>query len=869
MISVGLCLVAVRVLNVLVPRQLGLLVNSLGHANSVQPFMELSIFVGLSLLDSSIGIEALRAYLWLSVENQAYKSIDNASFNHIMSLSSDFHDSKQSGELYQAMHQGRSVIELLETMLYQLVPMSLDLVIACFYVYYLFDAYMVLIVTSTMVIYLWASAFLVAKQIPARRINLAAWRRAFQVLYDTMGGWKTVSYFNRMRHAQETYLNITTVHLESRRVVHVLYFVADGIKGLILDAGLYGACFYAVYQVMYNNSSVGQFVTLFTYWSNLAGPLNTLSSAYREIAGNLADAEELLLLFQTKPSIVDGPAELRLDEAQVDFEHVKFSYDGKKQILNDVNFHVKPGKTIALIGETGGGKSTILKLLFRFYDVTEGSILIDGQDIRNVTLESLRECIGVVPQDPSLFNDTIMNNLRYAKLDATTEEIVEACKAAAIHDKILTFTDGYMSKVGENGVRLSGGELQRIAIARAILKNPKIILLDEATSSVDSETEEKIQEALKRLSQGRTTFVVAHRLSTVTDADLIIVIKDGAILEQGPPAELLKSKGKYYTLWAKQMGIQTSDEDIKIPIEENKGQEPSIGDTPKISQLETHSGNELPQTENETSKKDSKRLTPRKVSSSKHRVFSFGKKKFRPDAPEFVPHYQQATAASASQENLNDHEASSHGHSHKVNVKSLGQEKKQRTRKRKGKQDSFADASHGVSTVNTSGNGSYDAAVAHESAANKDDVQKAKKSRFNRRHQSKSEPPKEGLQQSQADGASEFDETAIGSAEGLPARNPLRRVTAPSDPPLGPPVVLSGNQARRRRRQQYWKSKTRDMASTTPPTQSSGTGQDWSSDGPSTAPPTVPFTSPAGGVTPMNEVEGALGGHAVRFTAGF
>ena len=271
----------------------------------------------------------------------------------------------------------------------------------------------------------------------------------------------------------------------------------------------------------------------------------------------LVDAEELLRLFRTKPSIRDGPNEFCVHGGHVIFEKVCFSYDNKKDNIKDLSFSTRQGQKIALVGETGAGKSTILKLLFRFYDVSSGSISIDGQDIRTVTLDSLRDQIGVVPQDASLFNDTIVANVRYAKLDATDEEVMSACKAAAIHEKILSFTDGYQTKVGEHGVKLSGGELQRIAIARAILKDPKIILLDEATSSVDSETEGKIQEGLKRLSQGRTTFVVAHRLSTIMDSDVIIVIKDGAILEEGSPKELLGKgkKGKYYRLWTKQMGI--------------------------------------------------------------------------------------------------------------------------------------------------------------------------------------------------------------------------------------------------------------------------------------------------------------------------
>ena len=287
-------------------------------------------------------------------------------------------------------------------------------------------------------------------------------------------------------------------------------------------------------------------------------PLGYLSRIYRNTVSDLIDAEQLLELFQTPISIKDGPKEIEYNKGQVDFQNVDFFYDEKKEVLKDISFRVNPGQTVALVGTTGSGKSTILKLLFRFYDVKGGSIRIDDQDLRDVSVSSLRELIGVVPQDSTMFNDTVLANVRYAKLDATEEEVMEACKSAAIHDDIIDFPKGYQSQVGERGVKLSGGQLQRISIARAILKNPKIILLDEATSAVDSETEGKIQAALEKLAKNRTTFVVAHRLSTVNNADLILVVEKGKILEQGSPADLMKSKGKYYSLWMKQLGLRNA-----------------------------------------------------------------------------------------------------------------------------------------------------------------------------------------------------------------------------------------------------------------------------------------------------------------------
>lgn len=586
--------------------------------------------------------------------------------------------------------------------------------------------------------------------------------------------------------------------------------------------------------------------------------------------GNLVDAEQLLELFQTKPTVKDGFNHLRLSTGRVDFEHVKFSYDGKKQIINDVSFRVEPGQTIALIGETGGGKSTILKLLFRFYDVTGGIIAVDGQDIRTLTLESLREQIGVVPQDPSLFNDTILSNVRYAKLDATDAEVVEACKAAAIHDKILTFTDGYHSKVGEHGVKLSGGELQRIAIARAILKDAKIILLDEATSSVDSETEGKIQDALKILSKGRTTFVVAHRLSTIVDADRIIVIKDGAILEQGPPAELLRSKGKYYRLWTKQMGIQdvpdnpergSEEAEKDIDSETKRGKQKEQAEkSPKLNQESNRS-------QSDPGKK-AKRPDSKKALSSAHMAV-FGanvKRMFRADAPEFIPQYQRGTVASRGDESHDHGESSAHCHGHEaVSGKSTEKDKRHRSRKRKAKQDGSAAPSDGAPNVD----GSSEAQPPPDVPGKRDPEPESRRSHFARRHQSKSEPGAQGLVQSQGDGTSDFENEPSGSGEVRPMLHQYRRVTEPSGTPLGPSNPRDRPQGQRRYRQRHWRARHRDGSGAGGSGVQSSASRDWSSDSPSAGPPTVPFASPAGGVTPMNEAEGqGHGGAGLRFEGG-
>lgn len=284
-----------------------------------------------------------------------------------------------------------------------------------------------------------------------------------------------------------------------------------------------------------------------------------LGHSYRQLASDLIDAERLLELFKKESEIQDGPLTLsaKPGTGKIEFSKVYFGYHKERNVIEDFSFTADPGQTIALVGETGSGKSTTLKTLMRFYDVTSGSITIDGYDVREFTVHSLREMFGFVPQNAALFNTSILENVRYGRLEASDEEVYQACRAAAIHDRIISFPDGYNTKVGERGVKVSGGELQRIAIARVILKNPQIVLLDEATSALDTHTESKIQEALRNLTAGRTTIVIAHRLSTVTSADQILVVDKGRIVERGSHSELLQMGGRYVGLWEKQTMVSS------------------------------------------------------------------------------------------------------------------------------------------------------------------------------------------------------------------------------------------------------------------------------------------------------------------------
>ncbi len=337
------------------------------------------------------------------------------------------------------------------------------------------------------------------------------------------------------------------------------------VQNLVFTLGLMITCFIAAYQVTVGQRRVGDFVALLTYMAQLQAPLNFFGTFYRSVQMAMINSERLLELFKERPTVVDEPnaQELPTCQGEVRFNDVKFSYDPRKPALNGLDFQCRPGTTTALVGESGGGKSTVFRLLFRFYNLGGGSIQIDGHDVKDITIDSLRRHVGVVPQDTVLFNETLMYNLKYARPSATDEEVHDACRAASIHEKILNFPDGYKTRVGERGLKLSGGEKQRVAIARTILKDPRIILLDEATAALDTETEQHIQLALDKLSQGRTTLVIAHRLSTITTADQILVLHAGKVAESGSHEDLLALKGRYASMWRKQIRAQQAAEQAK------------------------------------------------------------------------------------------------------------------------------------------------------------------------------------------------------------------------------------------------------------------------------------------------------------------
>ena len=381
-----------------------------------------------------------------------------------------------------------------------------------------------------------------------------------------MVSYETVKYFNAEQYEFGRYRGAVRDFQKAEYKVLISLNIMNVSQNLVFTLGLLITCFIAAYQVTTGQRKVGKFVALLTYMAQLQGPLNFFGTFYRSIQSAMINSERMLELFKEQPTVVDEPQARDLPSCQgeIRFNDVQFAYDPRKPALDGLSFRCAPGTTTALVGESGGGKSTVFRLLFRFYNLDDGSIKIDSHDVRDITIDSLRRHIGVVPQDTVLFNETLMYNLKYANPAATDEQVYEACRAASIHEQILAFPDGYNARVGERGLKLSGGEKQRVAIARTILKDPRIILLDEATAALDGETEQHIQTGLDKLSQGRTTLVIAHRLSTIASADQILVLHSGKVTEKGTHEELLSLKGKYASMWRKQIRAQKAAEEAKV-----------------------------------------------------------------------------------------------------------------------------------------------------------------------------------------------------------------------------------------------------------------------------------------------------------------
>ncbi|KAH9859261.1 hypothetical protein J1614_012209 [Plenodomus biglobosus] len=521
-----------RFLNLLTPRQLGIIANKIGKCDGVMPWKDIGLWVLFPYIDSYAGLGMIDGIANMVISNSAYRRITLVAFKHVLGLSMDFHTSKDTGEVLKAVEQAASLNTLINTVLFNVRPILLDIAVSTYYVTHLFDAYMAFIILFTGAAYIAFGWYFTGLSQPTRRDYAAKQRTRSSTVNETVHNWQTVAYFNLSTFELKRYAASIVSMINAEYSYSFRSMGGNVAQDMLLTFGFAACCIFGISQIVTGQKPVGNLLTLIMYWRTMTQPLHVLSYSYQHISSSLIDAERLLQLLNAKPTVADqeGAKDIVVHTGEVEFKNVDFHYDKRKPIIKDANLKAKGGQTIAFVGETGGGKSTMLKLLSRFYDVTGGSITIDGHDLRPVTQSSLRDALGLVPQDPVLFNRTISENISYANLDATNAEIEDACRAAAIHDDIAGFPDGYNSKVGERGVH-------------------------EATSAIDSVTEAQIQEAFRKLSQGRTTFVIAHRLSTIMEADRIAVIEKGEIVESGSHDELLKLQGKYSELWTKQTAV--------------------------------------------------------------------------------------------------------------------------------------------------------------------------------------------------------------------------------------------------------------------------------------------------------------------------
>ena len=503
----------------------------------------------------NVGFQQLRDVIFARVGQRALRALALETFTHIHRLSMRYHITRKTGGLSRIIERGVKGVEfLLRFLLFSIGPLMLELLMISAILFFLFDVWYLAIVVGTISLYIWFTFTVTEWRVKIRKEMNDQDTDANQKAIDSLLNFETVKYFGAERREAERYDGAMEQYVAAAlKTSYSLAFLNFG-QSLLITGGLIVVMVMAAMGVQSGALTVGDFVMVNAYMIQITMPLNFLGTVYREIRQALVDMGSMFDLLEQPSEVTDKPGAnvLKVQGGDVVFDGVFFGYDAARPILKGVDLPVPAGQTVAIVGSSGSGKSTIGRLLFRFYDVGEGAIRIDGQDIRDVTQESLHEMIGVVPQDTVLFNDTIRYNIAYGRDGASFEDIKSAAKAAKIHTFIESLPDGYKTTVGERGLKLSGGEKQRVGIARTLLKNPPILILDEATSALDTETEMEIQNELKEMGQGRTVLTIAHRLSTIADADRIVVLEDGVIVEQGTHDALLSSDGRYAHLWHRQ-----------------------------------------------------------------------------------------------------------------------------------------------------------------------------------------------------------------------------------------------------------------------------------------------------------------------------
>ncbi|KAF9917900.1 Homocysteine S-methyltransferase 1 [Lobosporangium transversale] len=656
LLCLGLLVIG-RIVNVLVPWQVANVVNALtkvaegapegrdGNGNPRFVWKEIMVFIGLRALQSNIGaVDTLQALLWVPVGQFNTRELAVKMFEHLLNLSLRFHLNRKTGEMLRVQDRGvSSIVTLLSSLLFNIIPCLIDIAVACVILARSFDIYFGIIVAITMICYIYATILMTDWRTRYRREANALDNVVEGRAVDTLLNYETIKLFATEKFETEKYAEAIDTYQKADRKSQYTLAILNTTLNLVIQGGLALGCLLCAKRVAEHKMGVGEFVQYYAYILQLYGPLTVFGTSYRSLQKNFIDMEKMLDLFKEPVEIQDQPEAkpLVMSGGEVVFENVSFGYNPQNPNLKSVSFRIPRGKKLALVGPSGGGKSTILRLLFRFYDPTQGRILIDGQDIKNVTQTSLRRKIGIVPQDTTLFNQTIGYNIGYGKIgqdhtqifdptrsnlprqrmliqggssgngdignltrrisfsgkssksgrgrthkndprsssdnagiteggeDADVEgeetdydededweddsRIQAAAEAARIHEIVNRFPEGYSTLVGERGMRLSGGEKQRVAIARTILKNPPILLLDEATSALDTQTEREIQNSIESISKDRTTLMIAHRLSTIVDADEILVIQKGEIAEQGSHEELMQAGGIYAAMWMQQL----------------------------------------------------------------------------------------------------------------------------------------------------------------------------------------------------------------------------------------------------------------------------------------------------------------------------
>jgi len=552
-----LLIAAAKATTVYVPLLYKHAVDALSHPAGLAVIVPVGFVVAYGvarMLQAALG--ELREIVFTRVAQKAMHAVALETFQHLHRLSLRFHLERQTGGLSRAIERGTTGIDnLLHYMLFQIIPTIVEMGLVCGILWRLYDVRFAAVTLGTILAYVGFTLGLTSWRLKFRNRMLEAEGEANTKAVDSLINYETVKYFGNEDHEARRF-DRSLARYETAAVIssNTLSLLNWG-QGTIIAGGLTVVMSMAAFGVFGKTMTVGDFVLVNAYLIQLYQPLNFLGMVYRNLRQSLLDMRAMFRLLEVHAEVEDAPdaKPLAVAGGRLEFDHVEFGYDVRRPILKGVSFTVPSGKTVAIVGPSGAGKSTISRLLFRFYDIDGGAIRIDGQELRTVTQASLRAAIGIVPQDTVLFNDTIYYNIAYGRPEAPPSEVEAAARLARIHDFIMRLPDGYQTKVGERGLKLSGGERQRVAIARTILKRPRLLLFDEATSALDTQTEKEIQDSLRQISHDVTTLVIAHRLSTVVDADEILVLDHGRVVERGHHLDLLAQGGVYAAMWARQL----------------------------------------------------------------------------------------------------------------------------------------------------------------------------------------------------------------------------------------------------------------------------------------------------------------------------